>query len=161
MKKTLRVLAWIVMIAIMASFKTKRFTPEDVPYPEGYRSWNHIKSGMLGHNHPNVHYRGFNHVYANDLAMKGFETGTFPEGTILVVDVIEASVVNENYTAEGKRHHMDVLQKDSVRFTETGGWGYGQFETDNSRRMLTIDQKKVCLNCHLKQKDHVFSEPRK
>jgi len=154
----MEILAAAMVITIITSFN---LFIDEVPYPEGYRSWNHIKSGMLGPNHPNVQYRGFNHVYANDIAMKGFSSGTFPEGTILIMDVIEAVPANENFTGEGKRHHMDVIQKDSIRFKETGGWGYAQFESDNSRRMLTIDQKKTCFNCHLKQTDHVFSELRK
>jgi hypothetical protein len=160
MEKIVRPIALLLIIQLMTGFMIK-FHPDEVTYPEGYRGWNHIKSGMLGPNHPNVHYRGFNHVYANDLAMKGFETGAFPEGTILIVDVIEASATNENYASEVKRHHMDVMQKDRVKFKATGGWGYAQFESDNRPRMLTIDQKKACFNCHLKQKDHVFSELRK
>jgi len=158
MKKITGILAATMVIVIITSFKP---AIDEVPFPEGYRSWNHVKSGILGPNHPNVQYRGFNHVYANDIAMKGFTSGTFPEGTILIMDVIESVPVNENFTGEGKRHHMDVIQKDSIKFKETGGWGYAQFESDNSRRMLTIDQKKTCFNCHLKQKDHVFSELRK
>ena len=60
-----------------------------------------------------------------------------------------------------QRHHMDVMQKDSLKFASTGGWGYAQFERDNSRRMLTLEQKKACNTCHLKQNDHVFSTLRK
>ena len=100
-----------------------------------------LKAAMLGPQHPNVNYRGFNHLYANDLAMKGYANGKFPEGSVFVVEVIEAVPV-ENYTSEAARHHMDVMQKDSLRFASTGGWGYAQFEGDNSRRMLTLGAEK-------------------
>src|SRR5688572_18537973 len=159
MKKYCAVVGVTVLIILISSFK---FTPpdEEVPYPSGYRGWTHVKTSVLGPQHPNVNYRGFNHLYANDLALAGYQKGKFPEGSVFVVEVIEATP-GENYTSESTRHHMDVMQKDSLKFASTGGWGYTQFEPDNARRMLTLEQKKVCNTCHLKQKDHVFSELRK
>jgi hypothetical protein len=160
MKKYCVVVAAILLITLIAGFKIEVPADEEVPYPAGYRSWTHVKSSMLGAQHSNINYRGFNHVYANDLAMEGYAKGKFPEGSVFVVDVIEA-VNKENYSSEGGRHHMDVMQKDSLRFASTGGWGYTQFESDNSPRMLTLEQKGVCNTCHVKQNDHVFSELRK
>jgi hypothetical protein len=156
MIKSWSIMAVIFLLMTLISFNLK-LSGDNVAYPDGYRSWTHVKSGILGPEHPNVHYRGFNHVYANDLAKAGYRTGKFPEGAEIIVDVIEA-VTAENYISEGQRRHMDVMLKDSVRFAETGGWGYAQFERDNSPRMLTLEQKKACFNCHAKQKDHVFSE---
>lgn len=151
----------ITISVLITSFNMSSSADEVIPYPSGYRSWTHIKSGILRENHPNINYRGFNHFYANDQAVIGYESGNFPEGSVLVVEVIEAHSNGENYIGEGTRHHMDVMLKDSIKFNATGGWGYAQFENDNSSRMLTLDQKKACNNCHIKQKDHVFSEMRK
>jgi hypothetical protein len=160
MKTYCVVVAGAVLLILISSFKFIVAVDDEVLYPTGYRGWTHIKSTILGPQHPNVNYRGFNHVYANDLAMKGYASGKFPEGSVLVLEVVEA-VPAENYTSEAGRHHMDVIQKDSLMFASTGGWGYAQFERDNSRRMLTLEQKKTCNTCHLKQEDHVFSSLRK
>jgi hypothetical protein len=156
---------YILSVAIVACIGATSFTfkkPADGPiaYPEGYRRWTHIKSSVLGPEHPNVSYRGFNHVYANDKAFQGFESGTFPEGSIIVFDVIEASTSNQ-YSAEGKRNHMDVMVRDATKFAATDGWGYAQFEADGKPRMLTEETTTKCYQCHLKQSDHVFSEFRK
>jgi len=160
MKKYFVAVLVVLLLVTTAGFNAVRIVENDVAYPEGYRHWTHVKSGFLGPAHSNVKYRGFNHTYANDAAVNGYETGKFPEGSVIVVDIIEA-VAGDNYSSESKRHHMDVMQKDSTRFKSTGGWGYGQFESDNSPRMLTIEQKTTCYNCHLKQEDHVFSALRK
>ncbi len=160
MKKYFTPALIILMLTCITGFIEKMDSNEEVPYPDGYRSWTHIKTGMLSPHHPNEKYRGFNHIYANDLALTGYTSGEFPEGSVIVVDIVEA-VSADNHTSEGARRHMDVIHKDSVRFPSTGGWGYGQFEKDNAPRMLTLDEKKTCSNCHAKEKDHVFSEMRK
>src|SRR5258708_4696598 len=110
----------IISLAIVAFISATSFTYDEpidnsILYPEGYRRWTHIKSGIVGPEHPNVKYRGFNHVYANDKAFQGYESGIFPEGSVIVFDVIEAAT-NDNYTAEAKRNHMDVMVKDAVKF---------------------------------------------
>jgi hypothetical protein len=161
MKQYGAIILAITFSILITSFNIGTSTDEDIPYPVGYRSWTHVKSGILEQDHPNINYRGFNHFYANDQAVTGYQSGNFPEGSVLVVEVIEAHSKGENYIGEGTRHHMDVMLKDSTNFKATGGWGYAQFEKDNSPRMLTLDQKKTCYNCHVKQKDHVFSEMRK
>lgn len=160
MKKYYPFISAMLVFCLLTGFHWTTYLDEEVAYPEDYRSWTHVKSGMLGPEHPNVNYRGFNHFYANDLAVKGYAEGDFPQGSILVVDVI-AAVPGANVTSEASRHHMDVMVRDSLRFASTGGWGYAQFEGDNRPRVLTLEQKNTCNNCHLKQKDHVFSELRK
>ncbi len=156
MKKYFVAVLVFLLLVTTPGFNSVTLKENDVAYPEGYRHWTHVKSGFLGPDHPNVNYRGFNHIYANVVALRGYESGTFPEGSIIVADIIEA-VAGGNHFSESKRNHMDVMEKDSVRFRSTGGWGYGQFESNNTPRMLTVEQKKTCYNCHLKQEDHVFS----
>ena len=160
MDKTRRYIALATLVIIATSFKIDLLLDDDIQYPTGYRNWMHIKSGIVGPGHENILYRGFNHVYANDKALTGYQSGFFPHGSIIVFDVVEA-VPKENYIAEGKRRHMDVMVRDTTKFASTRGWGYAQFESDNSPRMLTADQKTKCYTCHLKQQDHVFTELRK
>ncbi|HEY5751039.1 MAG TPA: cytochrome P460 family protein [Chryseolinea sp.] len=159
--KCLYIISLTVVACISAtSFTFKEPVDNSILYPEGYRRWTHIKSGIIGPEHPNVKYRGFNHVYANDKAFQGYESGIFPDGSVIVFDVIEAST-NNNYTAEGKRDHMDVMVRDAAKFAATGGWGYAQFEGNGEPRILTDETTTKCYQCHLKQNDHVFSEFRK
>src|SRR5262245_44232341 len=56
-----------------------------VPYPEGFRSWTVVKSLIVGPDHDSFAKRGgIHHYYANDKAVAGYRTGTFPDGSIVV-----------------------------------------------------------------------------
>lgn len=129
-------------------------------YPEGYRNWAHIKSGIVGAKSPAApKYEGFTHIYGNEKAMEGYRTGKFPDGAIIVFDVLEAST-NEGGTSEGKRKFIDVMRKDSKLYASTGGWNYEEYlATDKSNDALTVDEKTKCINCHQSKKnnDYVFS----
>ena len=133
------------------------------PYPEGYREWVHVKSGVIGPGFPMESERGLHHVYANQAALAGFESGTFADGSILVYDLISLSE-KDGVETEGARRRIDVMVKDSKLYADSGGWGFGRFMGDDQDHdVLTADVRKVCVGCHEKQKAHgfVFSEFRK
>lgn len=137
--------------------------PVHISYPAGYREWVHIKSGVIGAEFPAETERGLHHVYANRTAMAGFESGTFEDGSILVYDLVSLSDKGGIGT-EGARRRIDVMVKDSRLYADSGGWGFGRFTgDDHAQDVLTADVRKVCLQCHEKQKAHgfVFSEFRK
>jgi hypothetical protein len=157
MKRQFAIILTLILVVILAGFTVRRTTTDDVIYPEGYRKWTHVKSALLSADHPNVKYRGFNHIYANEKAIIGYETGTFPDGSIIVFDVIEAKF-EKDHTDEAKRNHVDVMVKDSQKFATTGGWNFGQFEADKTPRNITDAVKAKCSSCHASQGDHVFSE---
>ncbi len=155
---TLMVASWIIFVSFAKAPK-----PDDsVPYPEGYREWTHVKTYIVGPKNPVFKFiGGFNHVYANEKAMIGYRTGDFPNGSMIVSDVIEAKEDTMDIR-EGKRHHIDVMIRDSTKYPDAGGWRFEQFfEDSNTTRLLTPEIRVVCSNCHAKQKDHVFSEYRK
>jgi hypothetical protein len=163
MKKFLP-LALITAAVVYASSFTVINAPvsdSEVPYPEGYRTWSHIKTAIVGPQNPGFKFTGgFHHIYANGKAMEGYSSGKFPEGSVLVFDVLEANEKNSDF-AEGKRRHIDVMVKDSVRFAATGGWGYEEFkEGKKTERVLTPAIQNQCFTCHAKQKDFVFSDYR-
>src|SRR6266481_7825123 len=70
----------------------------------------------------------------------------------------------------GALHDVDLMVKDSKRFTDSGGWGYGAFEyeaaSDSFRPGTTADQPpqgndaKCGAACHTgaKSRDFVFTE---
>src|ERR1044071_6835119 len=129
MKKTLVISLIIIPILILNAFSYK-LPPKvsEVPYPEGYRNWVHIKTALIGPESPAfIINGGYHHIYANPKAMEGYRTGIFPEGSIIVFDVL-TNGENNGITEEDSRAHIDVMIKDSLKFPETGGWGYEEFK---------------------------------
>ena len=143
---------------------TKAESPEQVPYPDGYRRWTHVRSGLTGPESPAYKTTGgLHHIYANDEAMKGYQTGRFPEGSIIVYDLLEVQT-KEGVTTEGHRRYLTVMHKDSKRFADTGGWGFEVFLKDSHKdRTVWPNAKTKCYDCHANQKDrdYVFGSFRK
>lgn len=160
MKKTLVVILMVWSSIAYLSFNSVHMHVPSIPYPEGYREWTHIKSGIVGAKSPAApKYEGFTHIYANAKAMEGYRTGKFPEGSVIVFDVLELQP-GETGTAEGKRKFIDVMIKDSRQFEKTGGWGYGEFDKDDhSKEILTETMRSECTGCHNNRKanDYIFS----
>ena len=124
-------------------------TNETVAYPDGYRQWDLIKTHLTGPNNPAApKYSGFNHIYANDKAVQGYKTGTWPDGAVIVFDVHE-SVENKGDFSIGKRKFIDVMVKDAKKYESTGGWGFEEFaEGDKAKALLSEEEKTKCANCH-------------
>ena len=106
---------------------------------------------------------GIQHIYANEKGMEGYRTGRFPEGSILVYDLLKTE--DDDYrTNEGARRFTSVMVKDSKRYAATGGWGFEEFRGDSQTdRMIGADAPTKCYACHTSQKerDFVFSAYRK
>lgn len=131
---------------------------ERVPYPTGYREWVHVKSALVSARHADFEQAGgFRHIYANPQALTGYRTGTFPNGSVIVVDWIEGTDTNGAFT-EGARRRVDVMVKDPSRFAATSGWGFERFKSDTEERMVTAVEKQ-CAACHAgpDARDMVFS----
>jgi hypothetical protein len=86
---------------------------------------------------------------------------SFPDGAVLIFDLLEAKS-EDNAIIEGPHKVVGVMQKDSKKFKDTGGWGFEGFKGDTKERVVT-DPKSACFNCHepQRQKDYVFSSYRK
>ncbi len=140
-------------------------TAAEVPYPSGYRLWTHVKTGIVGPNTPaGQRYAGYHHIYANEKAMAGYQSGTFADGAMIVFDVLETIQKENGNIPEGKRKFIDVMVKDSKKFESTGGWGFEEFnENSETERILSDTAKKQCFGCHASQekKGFVFSSFRK
>lgn len=134
-----------------------------VPYPAGYRKWIHVKTVLVSP--PSQFFQasgGFHHIYANEKAMQGYTSGTFPDGSVLVFDLLDAKE-KDGVAAEGKRQRIDVMLKDSRKFATSGGWGFERFLGDSAtERPLTEEHRKECFDCHEQRNAHdlVFSEYR-
>lgn len=132
----------------------------EVPYPDNYRQWQHVKSMLIQPGHPLENpFQGIHHVYANENAVKGLETGQYADGSVLAFDLLEY-VEKDNTIQEGKRKLLGVMHKDSAKYSKTGGWGFEGFAGDSNTERLTDDGGQSCYGCHIPQKesDFVFSK---
>lgn len=131
-----------------------------VPYPSNYREWRHVKSMVINPGHALYSsFGGIHHLYANDKAMEGYRSGQFPDGSVIVFDLLEATSADSAVT-EGKRKVLGVMHKDRARYAKTGGWGYEGFAGgDASKRAVADAAATACHACHQSQKanDYVFS----
>jgi hypothetical protein len=134
-----------------------------VPYPEGYRAWQHVKSMVIQEGHP-LHgsFGGIHHLYANAKAMDGYRSGKFPDGAVIAFDLLEAPQA-DNAITEGKRKVLGVMYKDAKKFAATGGWGFEGFVGDSkTERAAGANAATACFGCHTaqKQNEYVFSNYR-
>jgi len=129
-----------------------------VAYPTGYRKWAFVKSMVIySDKHPLfAEFGGLHHVYANAEAMRALvKGGTFPDGSVLVLDLHEAKDENGAWV-EGSRKLVGVMEKDRARFKATGGWGFEAFKGGSQTERTVTDASAQCFACHQKQKDNDF-----
>jgi hypothetical protein len=126
----------------------------EVPYPEGFRQWEHVESGYVGPGSPaHPRFGGIHNIYANRKAMKGYRSGAFPAGSTIVFDVREAKATPGNFEP-GTRKQIDVMTKDR------SGWRFVEFAGDSrTERGVGVEAGKTeCLACHRNAKrDFVFT----
>lgn len=138
--------------------------PAPVPYPTGYRDWHHVKSMVINPGHALYQtFGGIHHLYANKQAMEGYKKGKFPDGSVIVFDLLDAKSA-DNTVTEGERKVVGVMHKDAKKYKDTGGWGYEGFAKDsNTERAVGKNAATACYQCHTSQKDKdfVFSALRK
>jgi hypothetical protein len=131
--------------------------PAPVPYPEGYRDWHHVKSMVIEPGHPLYEsFGGIHHLYANKKAMQGYRSGKFPDGAVIVFDLLEARTEN-HAIVEGARKVIGVMHRDSRRHQDTGGWGFEAFKGGSrTERAVGANAASACYQCHTQRKDHAF-----
>ena len=135
--------------------------PDEIPFPKDYRNWVHIKTAIS--NPKFASHSGFHHIYGNEAAIEGYRTGNFPDGSIIVFDVLASIKQADEDVLEGKRKLIDIMVKDRKKYSETGGWGFQEFIfSDSTERQILIPTKQQCFGCHnsKKENDYVFSKLR-
>jgi len=149
-------------IAVLAvSFTLSAQTDEKPAFPKEFRRWAHVKSVLVGPQ--SVAFAtegGIHHIYANGKALEGYDSGKFPDGSVIVYDLLETKDVAGN-TIEGPTRRVDVMVKQSERDASTGGWKFMSFSgNDQKDGKLTAEREATCAGCHAHRKDHdfVFSE---
>jgi hypothetical protein len=144
--------AWIAIAAGLAA--TAAAPLEEVPWPQGYRTWTHVKSAYVGPGHPAApKYEGLHSLYANELAMQGYRSGRFPVGAVIAYDQLAAKVAAAAIEP-AERKFVDVMRKGP------DGWVFGEYAADGKTRQVTAaDGVKQCAACHAGPgtQDGVFS----
>ncbi|MBI5662202.1 MAG: cytochrome P460 family protein [Ignavibacterium album] len=163
MKKQNLILVVSLFLVALSAFIVTGSNKNEVAYPDGYRNWTHVKTLILEKGHPLYEaFGGIHHIYANKKALDGYKAGNrFGDGSVIVFDLLE-TVAADNAISEGKRKVVGVMEKNSKKFKDTGGWGFEGFKGD-SRERVVKNMDGECFSCHLSQKDrdYVFSEYRK
>jgi len=119
--------------------------------PDNYREWIYLSTGL------DMNYRErptgmdhsmFDNVFAEPSAWRAFrETGTWPNGTVLVMEVRGASdkgsINKAGHFQTADLMGMEVHVRDS-RFP--GGWAFFVFDNDDTASPLP--QEASCYTCH-------------
>jgi hypothetical protein len=128
---------------------------EEIAFPDGYRTWTHIRSAVAKPVNPAfLRFAGLHSIYANPTALEGYRTGRFPDGSVIVFDNHEMLTIQGAEIA-GKRKFIDVMVKAG------GSWRFGEFSGDSrTERSVTVAQGETqCAACHASvQTDHVYSQ---
>src|SRR5882757_528267 len=134
------------------------------PFPKEFRKWAHVKSVLVGPQSAAFATEGgIHHIYANDKALEGYDTGKFPDGSVIVYDLLETKEMAGN-TIEGPTRRVDVMVKQRELYRTTGGWEFMSFPGGNpTDGKLTAERQAACAACHANRKGHdlVLSEFRK
>lgn len=130
-----------------------QFTPEGLlQRPTAYREWIYLTSGLDMSYAKRLEMTGhsmFDNVFVDREGYRGFlQTGTWPDGTMLVLELRAASS-HGAILKTGKFQTPEVMQlevhlKDTKRFE--GGWGFFSFSGDGPAAMLP--HAAPCYACH-------------
>ena len=163
MKPAKTVLGACVVLASVVLAAASSRTPDGpaspiygVQVPEGYRSWELIAPAL--EDAPLDELRA---VVGNRMAVDAFKDGQrpFPDGAVLVKLAWKRQRSEEfaSATVPGASTTVQVMVKDSRRFAETGGWGYGRFINGQP---VDLEQHQTCFACHdakVRDRDWVFT----
>ena len=158
-------LAGLAATLVVAAMATPRQPMPAVPFPEGFRSWQLVRSTVVGPESPTFPKRGgIHHYYANREALEGYRTGTFANGSVIVDEAVWTKA-GEGHGAgmlfEADRRFVDVMVKNDAVYKDTGGWGYEHFDSTATTPTLSQAERTACSECHARSKtDHVFTKLR-
>ena len=116
-----------------------------------------MKTAMITSAHPAFQSEGgLHHIYANQKAIDGFAAGRFPDGSVIVYELLETQE-KDGVVSEGEVRRVDVMVKDPERNASTGGWGFERFRgSDPTNGILTDSVRTTCFQCHVRAADHGF-----
>lgn len=124
----------------------------DMLPPANYREWIFLSSGIDMSYSPKAMNMGsvFDNVFVNPAAYRSFlATGTWPDKTILVLEVRDArskgSINQTGHFQGGHIADVEVHVKDEARFP--GKWAFFAFDSPTADGVL-VPQGASCYTCH-------------
>lgn len=142
--------------------------------PDGFERWIYLGSPLTPNalNDGAAPFPEFHNVYMEPGAYDEYQrTGEFPEGTIMFkeLQLTTAAQRPDGSRTEpsgrgyfpGKLNGADVTVKDSMRFADTGGWGYFNFNhSEPKARTAAPKRREECAFCHIEnaKKDSVWTQ---
>jgi hypothetical protein len=126
-----------------------------VKVPDGYRQWE-----LIAPSHSPGELKG---ILGNETALKAYRAGKlpFPDGSVLVKLSWKRDPLAgfDGDFVPGHPTMVQVMVKDSKRYAETGGWGFGRFIDG---KPADAAQHQACFACHSKnaqvrETDFVFT----
>ncbi|HVH70268.1 MAG TPA: cytochrome P460 family protein [Candidatus Dormibacteraeota bacterium] len=161
--------AWILMVLSVVALALATMTPQASPsnesganspvytsdgnlkFPAQYREWVYLTSGVDMSYSPNMSmdHSMFDNVFVNPEAYKGFfETGTWPDKTMLVLEArvagSKASINKNGQFQTGEVMGREVHVKDVTRFP--GKWAFFNAEDGVTGKLLPREMD--CYSCH-------------
>ena len=118
--------------------------------PENYRQWIYLTSGFDMSYNPAIEagHHMFDNVFVNPDAYKAFvETGTWPDKTVLVLEVRGAkdkASINKKGNFQGDLMGVEVHVRDDARFH--GKWAFFGFGDSKAAKMIQTSAN--CYSCH-------------
>jgi hypothetical protein len=120
--------------------------------PTNYREWTYLSTGIdMSYVPKPADMSMFDNVFVNPEAYRSFlQTGTWPDKTVLVLEVREArdrgSINLQGHYQGTKIMGLEVHVKDEARFP--GKWAFFDFDSPTGTGTL-IPDKAPCYTCHL------------
>jgi hypothetical protein len=153
----------IVLFATAAVLLLSVLWAESVEYPRNFRRWVHVRTGVVLPDADTklMSEEGMHDIFANQEAVKGYASGDFPDGSIIVYELREAKP-KSGVIVEGDRKRVDVMIKNSRLYKSTGGWRFERFWANDQTHDALRDSGTMCFSCHSKAQTHgfVFSQIR-
>ncbi|HKU22526.1 MAG TPA: cytochrome P460 family protein [Terriglobales bacterium] len=155
-------LALIVLIPVLmgAGAPGQTANPPDGPqytadgrmlFPANYREWVYLSSGLgMSYTAGAQNMLMFDNVFVNPEAYRKFlETGTWPDKTMLVLEVrgagSNASINKAGHFQTADRMGVEVHVKDEARFS--GKWAFFGFE-EGASPAKQVPVEASCYSCH-------------
>ncbi|HEY6764140.1 MAG TPA: cytochrome P460 family protein [Candidatus Sulfotelmatobacter sp.] len=143
-------LAALCQNAAPANSGTKNSEPH-LAFPEHYREWVYLTTGFDMSYTPGAaaDHHMFDNVFVNPEAYKSFtETGTWPDKTVLVLEVRGAkgkgSINQRGNYQDTEVMGLEVHAKDEARFP--GKWAF--FGFDDAKVSKMVPTSASCYSCH-------------
>jgi hypothetical protein len=160
--KSKAVMVGVLLMISLAAFNQTANAPSDPQFtsdgkmklPENYREWVYLSTGLDMSYSPAAQAAGIDHhmfdnVFVNPSSYKAFkETGTWPDKTVLVLEVRGAQSkgsINQrgNYQTDDMMG-LEVHVKDEAKFPDK--WAF--FGFDDSKLGNMVPTSASCYSCH-------------